>query len=95
MAQGGRKTKLTDDVIVAIVEVFEKGLPFITAARRANIAKETLRRWLKRGEAAKTGKYRQLYEQVEEARTSFWEAQQGNLSRSFSVRHLRRRRRCI
>ena len=72
-------SKLTDEVHAVLVKAFAEGLPNVSACRRAGIHRHTLTNWLKRGEAAKSGKYRELYKDVSEARSTWWEAKQSEL----------------
>ena len=72
-------TKLTEDVHAILVKAFEQGLPKVRAAKMAGIHHNTLDIWLKKGEDAKSGKMRDLYEAIEEARNTFWEVKQSEL----------------
>lgn len=71
--------KLSDEIHDILVKAFAEGLPKVRAAKRAGIHHNTLNNWLKKGEAAKSGKMRALYEAVEEARSTFWEVKQSEL----------------
>ena len=71
--------KLTPERHDILVKAFSEGVPNVAAARRAGIHRETLRIWLKQGASKKSGKYHDLYDAVEEARSTFWEAKQSEL----------------
>ena len=71
--------KLTDEVHATLVKAFADGLPRVRAAAKAKIHDNTLANWLKKGAAAKSGKYHNLYKDVSEARSTWWEAKQSEL----------------
>ena len=72
-------SKLTDEVHEVLVKAFSEGLSNVSACKRAGIHRDTLRLWLQNGESKKSGKYRDLYDAVEEARSTWWEAKQSEL----------------
>ena len=72
-------TKLTPDVHGILVKAFERGMSKVSACKLAGIHHNTLRLWLINGASKKSGKYRELYDAVEDARSTFWEAKQTEL----------------
>jgi transposase len=67
MAKRGRPDKLTPEVVYQITNVVSAGNYLQTAAAYAGISKVTLFKWIKRGRTAKTGKYRNFVEQLDQA----------------------------
>ena len=65
--KGGRPTKLTPETQKKIVDAIKAGNYMETAAAYAGINKETLHRWLKEGERAKSGKKREFSNSVQKA----------------------------
>ena len=64
----GRKSKLTPELTVAILEHLRKGVPDIHACAAVGITAKTFYEWLKDGEAATTGKKRDFRDSVTRAR---------------------------
>ena len=62
-----RPSKLTPEITKRLVKAIEEGNYYEAAAAYAGINYATLRRWLKRGEAAKSGKYREFCEAIKKA----------------------------
>ena len=56
----GRKDKLTDEVLGEICELSKLQISQKEIARSVGISPRTLRRWIEKGQKAKTGKYRKL-----------------------------------
>lgn len=63
----GRKTKLTPEIQARIVALVEGGNYLQTAAEAAGVHKATLFGWMKRGEAAKAGPYREFFDAIKKA----------------------------
>ena len=63
----GRPDGLTPEVAARIVQGVRTGAHLGVAAEAAGISYDTLRRWLKRGEAESHGPYRELLEAVRRA----------------------------
>lgn len=63
----GRKTKLNDTRLKKVVEGITAGLPYDTACALAGICYQTFLNWMKRGEAAQTGKFFEFFEEVKKA----------------------------
>ena len=56
-----RPTKFDEELCNEICDFHRKGLPQIRCADILGIDRTTLHRWLKKGEKAKSGKYRKFY----------------------------------
>ena len=72
----GRKkgaTKLTDETAERLVDAFKRGLTKVSACESVGISRETLRRWLDTGKVSKSGKYKKLFDAIEEAKQTFWD----------------------
>jgi len=67
MAKKGRKPKLTPELQQEIVKAIRLGNYIEVSAACAGICKQTLYNWLRRGERAKSGKYRQFLDAVQRA----------------------------
>jgi transposase len=67
---GGRPTKLTPEVQSRIVEAIQAGNYYEAACGYAGVHYATFRRWIQRGEKAKSGRYREFYEAVTRAETN-------------------------
>lgn len=63
----GRPTKLTDEVREHIADLIRRGNYLSVAATRAGVDRGTVRRWLRQGREARTGKYFEFRRAVEEA----------------------------
>jgi len=63
----GRKTKLTPETQARIVDAIKVGSTYEIAAAYGGIAYNTLNEWLKAGEAATVGIFRDFYEAVKKA----------------------------
>ena len=66
----GRNTKLTPAVHAKIVELIEGGNYDTVAFTVAGVGESTFYRWLEQGEAAQSGKKREFWEAVREARVT-------------------------
>lgn len=60
--------KLTDEVQETIVESLENGLSIAAACGRARISKPTFYNWYNRGAEAKSGKYKNFHDAVDNAK---------------------------
>lgn len=65
---GGRPTKLSPELQERVIAYLRQGNYLETAAAAAGIDRTTLRDWLRRGERAKSGRYREFSLAVEKAR---------------------------
>ncbi|NOZ27976.1 MAG: transposase [Chloroflexi bacterium] len=63
----GRRTKLTPEVQEKICNFVRQGLTYEVAARAAGISESTFYRWRRRGEGARSGKFRQFWEALKKA----------------------------
>ena len=67
MVGRGRPSKLTPDVSKRIIDSVRAGNYLETSAAFAGVSKVTLFNWMKRGNAQKTGKYREFLTSIEKA----------------------------
>jgi len=65
--QIGRPSKLTPETIEALCNNVKLALPYRDAARLAGIGMSTFMRWKERAKKAKTGEYRDFWDQLQEA----------------------------
>jgi transposase len=65
------KTKFTEEITTQIVTFYENGLPIKYASELAGVHRSTVYKWLKKGEAAKSGKYRKFYLDILRAKSKF------------------------
>ena len=63
----GRTDKLTPARQQALVERIKAGAPYETATKSIGIGYTTFRRWMLRGEAAESGRFRDFYEAITQA----------------------------
>lgn len=63
----GRPSKLTPETQLRIVQGISMGATYEHAAQYGGIAYNTFNEWMKKGEAARSGKYRDFYEAVKKA----------------------------
>lgn len=63
----GRPSKLTPETQTRIVQAIRVGATYELAAQFGGIAYNTFNEWMKKGEDAKAGRYRDFYEAVKEA----------------------------
>ena len=63
----GRPSKLTPETQTRIVQAIRVGATYELAAQFGGIAYNTFNEWMKKGENAKAGRYRDFYEAVKEA----------------------------
>jgi transposase len=61
----GRKSKLIPEVQERVCKGIEAGMTQESAAINAGIGESTYYRWLERGEKAKSGKYKEFWEEVQ------------------------------
>lgn len=62
-----RPSKLTPETKAAIIEAISLGATYHDAAEAAGVAYNTLNEWLKAGEAASSGKFHDLYDELRRA----------------------------
>ena len=65
------KTKFTEEIATQILTFYENGLPMKYASELAGVHRSTVYNWLKKGEAAKSGKYRKFYLDHLKAKSKF------------------------
>lgn len=63
----GRPSKLTPETQAHIVQAIEVGATYELAAQYGGVAYNTFNEWMKKGDAAKSGRYREFYEAVKSA----------------------------
>lgn len=63
----GRPNKLTQETIKKLEQAIALGATYEDACRYAGINYETFRRWMRRGEQAKSGEYREFHERIRDA----------------------------
>lgn len=63
----GRPSKLTPEVRRRLISAITAGNYYQTACQFAGIGYSTFRRWMERGQNAKTGQYREFWEEVTRA----------------------------
>lgn len=68
MAKRGAKTKLTPEVQEKICNEIKRGLPVTRAVVLAGIAMQTYYNWYNKGEKAKSGRFKEFYNKIEEAK---------------------------
>ena len=65
------RTKFNDEIVDNLCTAHENGLPQKACAQLCGIDRKTLYRWLKRGEEAKSGKYKEFYLRWEKSHAKF------------------------
>ena len=65
------RPKFSEEICECLVENYGKGLPLKYCADAVGIGRTTLYDWMKRGETAKSGKYREFYLEMQKARAKF------------------------
>lgn len=63
----GRPTKLTSEIQNGIVKAIRAGAYIETAAQLNGVSKQTLYTWMKKGNEAKSGKYREFLDAIQKA----------------------------
>ncbi len=63
----GRPSKLTPETQARIAQAIEVGATYALAAQYGGVAYNTFNEWMKKGEAAKAGKYYDFYELIKNA----------------------------
>jgi len=63
----GRRTKLTPDVQNRIAQAIQLGATYEQAANYGGVHYTTFGEWMRRGAAAKAGKFRSFYETIKDA----------------------------
>ena len=63
-----RKVKLNPQIQEAICNEIKRGTPITSACLIAGISKDTYYRWYRKGEKAKTGRFKEFYNKIEEAK---------------------------
>ena len=76
--------KFSEDVCRCIVENYSEGLTISDCADIAGVARETVHRWMKKGENARSGKYKQFYIDMLRARAKFKKHHQRKIADSNS-----------
>ena len=65
------KPKFSEEICACLVENYGKGIPLKYCADSVGIHRNTLLNWMKKGEAAKSGKYRDFYIDMQKAKSKF------------------------
>lgn len=65
------KPKFSDEICACLVENYGKGLPLKYCADAVGIHRNTLLNWMKKGESARSGKYRDFYLDMQRAKSKF------------------------
>ena len=63
----GRPSKFSTEIATKIVDAIRQGSYYEPACRCAGVSYRSFRRWMKEGEAAKSGKFRQFWQDVTRA----------------------------
>ena len=63
--------KFNEETCKCIVENYSEGLTITDCADIAGVARETVHRWIKKGKKARSGKYKQFYLDMKQARAKF------------------------
>lgn len=66
-------TKFNEETCKCLVDNYSKGLTITDCANIAGIDRRTVHRWIKKGEKAKSGKYKQFYLEMQKAKSKFKE----------------------
>ncbi|WP_299523296.1 hypothetical protein [uncultured Methanobrevibacter sp.] len=64
----GRRSKLTVEITEQICNEIKRGMPLSKAPLIAGITVQTFYKWYNKGEKARSGKFKQFYDKVEEAK---------------------------
>lgn len=65
--KGGRPSKLTPEVKEKLISAIRMGNYYEPACAYAGVDYSTFRRWMQKGEQARSGQYREFYEEVKRA----------------------------
>ena len=65
------RPKFSEEICECLVENYGKGLPLKYCADAVGIHRNTLLNWMKKGETAKSGKYRDFYLDMQRAKSKF------------------------
>ena len=65
------RPKFSEEICECLVENYGKGLPLKYCADAVGIHRNTLLNWMKKGETAKSGKYREFYLDMQRAKSKF------------------------
>lgn len=65
------KPKFSEELCECLVENYGKGLPLKYCADAVGIHRNTLLNWMKKGESARSGKYRDFYLDMQRAKSKF------------------------
>lgn len=63
----GRPTKFTPETTAKLVQAISLGAPYVHACNYAGVSYAQFRVWMKRGEAAKKGKFAEFFATIKEA----------------------------
>jgi predicted transcriptional regulator len=67
MARVGRPSKLHPEITAAIIQSLKIGATYRDAAEAAGIAYQTFLNWMAKGESAKSGNFKEFFDQVRRA----------------------------
>lgn len=65
------RPKFSDEICNCLIENYGKGLPLKYCADIAGVHRNTVTNWMNKGEAARSGKYREFYLDMQKARSKF------------------------
>ena len=103
----GRKSKLTEELVLRAVELISQGNYVSTVCAHLGIGESTWYRWMEQGEQANRGRYREFWEAIKKAETEAeiqalrgvlaagktnWQAYAWYLERKFPDKYGRRER---
>lgn len=67
MSKRGRPTKFTEPIRARIIEAISIGSSYQIACNYAGISRDTLHRWMVKGQTQRTGLYRTFYDDIKKA----------------------------
>ena len=65
------RTKFSEEICECLVESYSQGIPLKYCADIAGIHRKTVYDWMNKGKAAKSGRYRQFYIEMQKAKSKF------------------------
>lgn len=83
----GRPSKVSTEVTDMLLEQIQLGQSYKMACQRAGIHYSNFRRWIKKGEKAKTGEYREFCDRLKEAEAMGTESMLENIRRAGNKGH--------
>ena len=65
------KPKFSEEICNCLIENYSEGLPLIDCADIAGVHRNTVTNWMNKGKKAKSGKFKQFYQDMVRARAKF------------------------